>query len=367
MSIPGPNSPKGRAQGKRREVNIVMGKRISSRFIFGLVVLATLQLTVMFQTTPHLLAQNVPKGSRIVTDQVGRKVVLQEEVNRIVVTFPFQIPVIYALGARENLVGVDTRTPRYESYNRLDPTLQKLPTVGILGGSFNSEELLRLRPDVVLCGPQDVPHMEKLNLSAVATSPWKGKPEESIMIVGKAIKKEKRAEELIGDFKRIVDMAKSKTADIPKSSKKKVYAVVGNPLTTYGGDQYFSQMVAAAGGVNTAEALKGSQAKVSKEQLLEWNPDIMVVIAWGSEMSGVKDILADPALKETNAARNRWIFSDPGYYSRWVHPDITSCLGVLWMATIMYPERFPDVDMNKIADEFDRKYFDKPFGGTIPH
>jgi iron complex transport system substrate-binding protein len=344
----------------------VMGKRISSRFIFIHVVLATLLLTVLFQTTPHLLAQNVPQGNRIIMDQAGRKVILPEEVNRIVVTFPFQIPVIYALGERENLVGVDTRTPGYESYKRLDPTLQKLPTVGILGGSFNSEELLRLHPDVVLCGPQDVPHMEKLNLSAVATSPWKGKLEESIAIVGKAIKKEKRAEELIADFKRIVDMAKSKTADIPKSSKKKVYAVVGNPLTTYGGDQYFSQMVATAGGVNTAEVLKGSQAKVSKEQLLEWNPDMMVIIAWGAEMSGVKDILADPALKETNAARNRRILSDPGCYSRWVHPDITSCLGVLWMATIMYPERFADVDMNKIADEFDRKYFGKPFVGTIP-
>lgn len=343
-----------------------MKKSVFFRFIFRLVVLVALLLTVMFQTTSHLLAQNVPKGSRIVTDQTGRKVVLPEEVNRIVVTFPFQIPVIYALGARENLVGVDIRTPGYESYKRLDPTLQKLPTVGILGGSFNSEELLRLRPDVVLCGPQDVPHMEKLNLAAVATSPWEGKPEESMVIVGKAIKREKRADQLVADFKRIVDMAKSKTTDIPKSFRKKVYAVVGNPLTTYGGDQYFSQMVATAGGVNTAEALKGSQAKVSKEQIIEWNPDIMVVIAWGAEMSNLKDILADPALKETNAVRNRRIFSDPGYYSRWVHPDITSCLGVLWMATIMYPERFADVDMYKIADEFDRKYFGKPFGGTIP-
>jgi iron complex transport system substrate-binding protein len=343
-----------------------MRKRISSRFIFGLVVLATLLLTVMFQTTPHLLSQNALKGSRIVTDQAGRKVVLPEEVNRIVVTFPFQIPVIYALGARENLVGVDIRTPGYESFKRLDSRLQKLPTVGILGGSFNSEELLRLRPDIVLCGPQDVPHIEKLNLSAVATSPWKGKPEESIAVVGRAIKKEKRAEELIADFKRIVGMAKGRTADISKTIKKRVYAVVGNSLTTYGGDQYFSQMVATAGGGNVAEGLKGSRAKVSKEQILEWNPDVMIVIAWGAEISSVKDILSDPALKETNAARNHRIFSDPGYYSRWVHPDITSCLGVLWMATIMYPEKFADVDMHKIADEFDRKYFGKPFGGTIP-
>lgn len=334
-------------------------------FVVSLSVLCTLICAGLFQTASGVWAQNAPKGSRIVTDQAGRNVVLPEEVKRIVVTFPFQIPVIYALGAREHLVGVDTRTPGYVSYKRLDSTLQKLPTIGILGGSFNSEELLRLRPDLVLCGPQDLPQMEKLNLVAVATSPWQGKPEESIMIVGKAIKKEKRAEELIADFKRIVDMAKGRTADIPKSSKKKVYAVVGNPLTTYGGDQYFSQMVAKAGGVNASEALKGSLAKVSKEQVLEWNPDIMVVIAWGAEMSDVKDILRDPALKETNAARNRRIFSDPGYYSRWVHPDVTSCLGVLWMAKIMYPERFADVDMVNIADEFDKKYFGKPFGGTI--
>ena len=354
------------APEKRKEAYVIMRNRVSFRFKFSLIALVSLLWVGVFQTTSHLLAQNAPKGSRIVMDQAGRKVVLPEEVNRIVITFPFQIPVIYALGARDNLVGVDTRTPGYESYKRLDPSLQKLPTIGILGGSFNSEELLRLRPDVVLCGPQDVPHMEKLNLAAVATSPWGGKPEESIAIVGKAIKKEKRSDELVTDFRRIVDMARGKTADIPKSNRKKVYIVVGNPLTTYGGDQYFSQMVETAGGFNTAEVLKGSQAKVSKEQILEWNPDIMVVIAWGAEMSSIKNIMADPALKETNAARNRMIFSDPGYYSRWVHPDITSCLGVLWMATIMYPERFVDVDMNRIADEFDRKYFGKPFGGTIP-
>ena len=93
----------------------MMRNRVSFRFKFSLIALVSLLWVGVFQTTSHLLAQNAPKGSRIVMDQAGRKVVLPEEVNRIVITFPFQIPVIYALGARDNLVGVDTRTPGYES------------------------------------------------------------------------------------------------------------------------------------------------------------------------------------------------------------------------------------------------------------
>lgn len=302
--------------------------------------------------------------SRSLVDQAGRTVLLPKEVNRVVVTFPFQVPIIYALDMQDKLVGVDTRTPGYESFKRLDPKLQTLPTVGVLGGSFNAEELLKLKPDVVLCGPQDVAQMEKLGLIAVATAPWEGKPEESILVTAKALNREQRGIELVADFNRIIGLAKSRVVGLQPTDRIRVYAVVGNPLTTYGGDQYFSSMVAMAGGINVAESLKGSKVVVSKEQLLSWNPQMMVVLAWGAEMSALKDIYADAVLQGTDAVKNKKVYADAGWYSRWVHPDLTSCLGVLWMAKHMYPNQMADIDVKAVADEFDRKYFKKPYQGN---
>jgi iron complex transport system substrate-binding protein len=315
----------------------------------------------VFLVSLTAFAQEPP---RIILDQAGRTVLLPKEINRVIVTFPFQVPIIYALDMQDKLVGVDTRTPGYESFKRLDPKLQTLPTVGVLGGSFNAEELLKLKPDVVLCGPQDVAQMEKLGLTAVATAPWEGKPEESILVTAKALNREQRGAELVADFIRIIGLVKSRVTGISPADRIRVYAVVGNPLTTYGGDQYFSNMVTMAGGVNVAAALKGSKVVVSKEQLLIWNPEMMVVLAWGAEMSTLKDLYADMALQGTDAVKNKKIYVDPGYYSRWVHPDMTSCLGVLWIAKHMYPKQMADIDVKAMADEFDRKYFKKPYQGN---
>jgi iron complex transport system substrate-binding protein len=161
-------------------------------------------------------------------------------------------------------------------------------------------------------------------------------------------------------------IAESRTGAIPDEERVRVYAVVGTPLTTYGGDQYFSSMVKTAGGINVAESLNGSKVVVSKEQLMEWDPEVIIVLAWGAEMSSIQDILDDPALQEISAVKNTRIYSDPGYYSRWVHPDITSCLGTLTMAKLMYPERFTDVNVTAEADAFDWNYFGKPYMGSIP-
>ena len=59
------------------------------------------------------------------------------------------------------------------------------------------------------------------------------------------------------------------------------------------------------------------------------------------------------------------MYNSGSYYIYWYHPTIASCLGTLQVAKAMYPDRFEDVSVSEIANEFDMRFFGKPYIGNV--
>ena len=99
-------------------------------------------------------------------------------------------------------------------------------------------------------------------------------------------------------------------------------------------------------------------AQVSTEQILHWNPDIILVHHSGSEpvpTVSVEDVLSEPALEPTNAVKNRKVYYTQGMISGWEHPRLFT--EILYMAKLFHPDKFQDIDVEKEGDEIFKRFY----------
>jgi iron complex transport system substrate-binding protein len=103
--------------------------------------------------------------------------------------------------------------------------------------------------------------------------------------------------------------------------------------------------------------VEGNKYIASLEQILLWNPQVILV-----NEAGVDDyIRKNPQWANIDAVKNGKAFQMPNGISRWGHPgSLETPLAILWTAKTLYPERFPDLDMEKEVREFYTEFFGTP-------
>jgi iron complex transport system substrate-binding protein len=101
---------------------------------------------------------------------------------------------------------------------------------------------------------------------------------EAFELVGKVIGKEERAEELISYANDEIAKVSEITSDIPDNEKSKVYFFSAQGATFIERAVPCYGPIDLAGGINVAEELPGcSVVEVSIEQIIIWNPDIILI------------------------------------------------------------------------------------------
>lgn len=106
-------------------------------------------------------------------------------------------------------------------------------------------------------------------------------------------------------------ITKAKAVRPPNASSPRILGYSGG--FTYGSGTLFDDIVHTLGGVNVGAAggLKGYDEATS-EQIIRWNPDWIVTSAdSGKEKQVLANLLADPGIALTNAARNKHIVVVP--------------------------------------------------------
>jgi iron complex transport system substrate-binding protein len=100
---------------------------------------------------------------------------------------------------------------------------------------------------------------------------------------------------------------------------------------------YQTQLIEAAGGVSVSADLSGSWNTVSLEQILVWNPDVIVIPPYGSVT--VADILGSEDWQSVSAVRAGRVLKMPRVFGTMDTPLPESLLGVVWLSSVFYPER----------------------------
>lgn len=321
-------------------------------------------------------------AAREITDQTGRKVNLPDKVERIIVLQHQSLNLLNEINALSKVVGIQKSWQNRlgANYIKLAPNLPNLPTPGDLN-TINYEATLALKPDVVIVANympnQYIKKLEKAGVPVVAISffstdndekykqhPGLNDPSlaydegfyEAARILGIVANKEKEADELINYIKKAQsDMKKYLSFLADKKQLKTVYVAVPF-FETYGSGKYPEVLFKRAGAINVAAKNIKGYAKVSPEQILNWNPD--VIFAQNRYPQAIDEIKNTNALKSLNAVKNGQIYLMPQYAKAWGHPSASDmALGELWVAKMLYKDELKDVDLDAKVQEFYRKFY----------
>ncbi len=320
-------------------------------------------------------------ADRLITDQIGREVKIPDQVNRVVVLQHQTLNLLVQLNASEKVVGILSTWKKNlgPEFARFDKRFETMPMPGSLK-SANVEEIMALKPDVVFVtnyAPKDmISSLEEAGLPVVAVSLRRDAESEKaklnptmkdedwsytmglqdgIRLIADVVDRKSQGEELIRYTMEKRKLTENRIRSIKPADR--VSAYMANPnLTTYGSGKYTGLMMQRSGAYNVAAATIKGFKQVSIEQVMQWNPSVIFVQDRYPKV--VKEILADPSWSGISAVKTKRVYLMPEYAKAWGYPEPEAfALGELWMAKKLYPAKFADIDMDKVADEYYTKFY----------
>jgi iron complex transport system substrate-binding protein len=105
---------------------------------------------------------------------------------------------------------------------------------------------------------------------------------------------------------------------------------------------------------NVAGATRGGLGTVSIEQVLVWNPEVIVTI----DQDFAAKVYDDPAWAPIEAVRQRRVHLSPKLPFGWVDfpPSVNRLIGLWWLGKILYPDSFPE-DLRPLTRTFYDKFY----------
>ncbi|MFT8656790.1 MAG: ABC transporter substrate-binding protein [Acetobacter papayae] len=143
----------------------------------------------------------------------------------------------------------------------------------------------------------------------------------------------------------------TRLASLPEQNRPRVLHIARlEPLQVDGGNTLVDAWITAAGGRNAA-TVSGNHRPVSAEQILAWNPDIVIVDASAGAVPATSPLMALPALQA-----GRWWRNPRGIFA-WDRYGCEDLLQLYWAATRLHPELFADIDIRSVALTFYQTFF----------
>lgn len=303
-------------------------------------------------------AASLPGGPVTVTDQAGREVTIEGDVERIVSCYYISSSACIALGLKDRMVGIEAKAGERPIYQMAAPELMQLPSVGS-AREFNMEACIELAPDLVLLPKRlqdNAETMAGLGIPVLLVSPESHEDlVEMIRLIGAATGTRQAADALIAyystELQAIADLAAG------TETRPSVY-MGGNSsyLSTAPTGMYQATLIEAAGGANAAADIEGDNwTDVSYEQLLEMNPDVILIPA---EASYTRDeLIADPQLAGLTAVAGGAVYQMPSDFEAWDSPVPSCVLGIKWALAVLHPEVYTMEEMRQDAAAFYAEFY----------
>ncbi len=299
-----------------------------------------------------------------VTDSAGRTVPVPEKVTRVFPAGPPAAILLYTL-APDLLIGWP-RANRAEECEFMLPDVCARPEVGRItgrGNTANLEVVLALKPDLIL----DVGSTSGTFVSlATRVQEQTGIPYalldgrfdatvSAYRALGELTHRRQAAEALAAYAEQTIATIRGRIASVPQDKRPRVYYARGpRGLDTGLGGSINVETIEFLGARNVAAERKGGLAIVSVEQVLLWNPDVIVTI----DRDFAASVRSDPVWAAVEAVRTGRVHLSPKLPFGWVDfpPSVNRLIGLWWLAKILYPAQFPE-DIRPLTREFYRRFY----------
>jgi len=303
--------------------------------VLGVTVSALLAFTVGYYAGISSVEEPLPTEedeSFTIVDDYGRSITLEKIPQRIVSSAPSPTEILFAVGAGNQLVGVDD----YSDYPAATANITKV-------GSYplNVETIIALAPDLIV-GSDLVPRvqLEQLEDEGIPYVLFADRTLEDVLktirLAGIITGHVEQANSVAENLSLRVDAVKMKTL-AENVSKPKVY-VEYYELWTYGPGSFGDDLIALAGGTNIAHNASSEYPNVESEFVIAQDPEVIVYTVGVMSTTTADSIAARPGWDNISAVENDMIYSiDDNLMSRY-GPRIVDALEQL--AAIIHPELF---------------------------
>ena len=309
-------------------------------------------------------------GSKNITDMVNRSIEIPSSVNNVVATSPPMTTVLYMI-APDKLKAVN--------FQWSDDELKHVPSqyrdYPIVGGWYGTqdgsyEEFIASEPDIIIesideGGDGDLSTVEerqekfgKIPVIAVKDTTNVEKIDESITFIGEVVGVQDKASQLNEFNDKYLNIVKDKSSKL--TDKKTVYYAEGDDgLQTNPSHSTHGQLIDLVGGVNVADSVAQANTtagvQVSIEQVISWNPD--VIITTDSEF--YNNVFNDSNWGKIDAVKNKEVYLSPQSPFKWFDRPVGAnmIIGVPWTAKVIYPDEYSDINMVDATKEFYSNFY----------
>jgi iron complex transport system substrate-binding protein len=312
--------------------------------------------------TPALLLPRLAHAESI-RDAAGRDLPMPASVTRVFPAGPPAAILLYTL-APDLLLGWP-RANRSEEREFLLPDIGSRPEVGRLtgrGNTANLEVVLALKPDLILDVGSTTATYASLadrvqQQTGIAYALLDGRFDQiaaTYRTLGDLIGRAQPAAALARYATETLDTITQRIASVRREQRPRVYYARGprGLETGLGGSINVETLELLA--TNVAGASRGGLANVSLEQVLVWNPDIIITI----DQDFAATVRTDPAWASIAAVRDGRVHLSPKLPFGWVDfpPSVNRLIGLWWLAKILYPDRFPE-NIRALTENFYQLFY----------
>ncbi len=347
---------------------IVMNKK-SKMIILIVVILVVVAVATHLFLTPSTIET---EGSKNVTDMIGRSLEIPASVDNIVATSPPMTTVLYMI-APEKLKAVN--------FQWTDDELKYVPgqyaNYPVVGGWYGTqdgsyEEFIAAEPDLIIesideGGDGDLSTVKErqekfgsIPVLAVNDTTDVEKVGESITFMGEVVGAQEKASQLNDFNNKYLDMVHERSSKLADGDKKTVYYAEGDDgLQTNPSHSAHGQLIDLVGGKNVADSANQgnttSGIQVSIEQVISWNPDIIIT----NDKEFYSKVYSDNNWAQLDAVKNKEVYLSPQSPFKWFDRPVGAnmIIGVPWTAKVIYPDDYKDIDMISATKEFYSNFY----------
>lgn len=313
------------------------------------------------------VAASKSEDTRTFIDSCGREVEIPAEIDSIAPSGPLAQIVLYT-ACPDRLAGIAADFPD-EAKQLIDEKYWSMPKFGQFYGknaSLNMEALIEADPDVIVdIGEakdsivEDMNNLqEQMDIPVVFIEATLDTMDEAYTKIGQLIADTEDTDRLADYCRRVSEKANSVNGALTDQERVSVYeAFDESGLNTNARGSFQGEVIDKVGGVNVADVdivSAGSGSEVSLEQVVNWNPDVILV----EEHDVYQMITTDKAWSELDAVKNSrvYIIPDIPYSCMGNPPSVNRVMGILWLGNLLYPEQY-GVDIKKEFREFYKLFY----------
>lgn len=296
------------------------------------------------------------------TDDLGQQVELPHPARRIADAWYAHHSLLMTLGAGDLIVATVNHPADRPWMFKVQPSLNQ--ALQAHGKTFSSEALVARRVDAIFVPAQD-PDAVSYRQAAIPTLSMQfddfDSMKRSLLITAQVVgtpAAQRRAQSYSRYLDAQIAAVSAKTASLTEAQRPRVLHIQSlHPLKIDGSQTLIDTWIRLAGGRNAAAQVAGNMKEVSPEQIIAWDPDVIII---GAGAGRLEDSQYAALFSGMKAVKQHRVLQNPSGVFPWDRYGTEVALQILWAAKQLHPQLFRQLDIIAATQTFYQRFYDYP-------